>query len=90
MRKKLRVTNSTKWRRYRFHANLDDPRPVKFPPPGPWWCSGQGDDYAIVIAYLPRNAKLKQFWPEASEVEFTDEDEITFTDRFPKPDWWKH
>lgn len=31
-----------KWVRYRFHANPDDYRPVKFPPPGPCWCTGYG------------------------------------------------
>jgi len=78
-----------KWRRYRFHANLEDSRPVKFPPPGPWWESGFGDDCSIVIAYLPQNVELKEFWPEASKVEFTNETEISFSDRFPRPTWWK-
>lgn len=47
----------TRWMRLRFQANADDPRPVTFPPPGPWWCTGYaGDDsYAIVVAYLPNN-----------------------------------
>jgi len=78
-----------KWRRYRFKANLEDSRPVKFPPPGPWWESGFGDNYAICIAYLPAGAKLTDYWPEADEVEYTEEIKITFTDRFPKPTWWK-
>lgn len=77
-----------RWYRYRFHANEDDPRPVKFPPPGPWWRTGSGDDYSIVVAYLPPKAKLTDYWPEASDVDRTEEAELTFTDRFPKPDWW--
>lgn len=78
-----------RWHRYRFHANEDDPRPVKFPPPGPWWHTGSGDGYAIVVAYLPPKANLTDYWPEAAEVDYTEENELTFTDRFPKPDWWK-
>lgn len=78
-----------RWHRYRFHANEDDSRPVKFPPPGPWWETGLGDGYAIVVAYLPPAEKLTDYWPEASEVDYTKETELVFTDRFPKPDWWK-
>lgn len=77
------------WRRYRFHANEDDPRPVKFPPPGPWWCSGSGDGYSIVICYLPPKVKLTTYWPEAKKVDYTEETELSFSDRFPKPVWWK-
>lgn len=78
-----------KWRRYRFRANEDDMRPVKWPPPGPWWCTGYGDGYAIVVAYLPPQSNLADYWPEATAVEFTEEDELSFSDRFPEPDWWK-
>jgi hypothetical protein len=80
----------SKWIRYRFHANAEDYRPVKFPPPGPYWCSGYaGDDsYSIVIAYLPRDVKLKDFWPEASSIDKEDADKIVYTSRFPKPEWW--
>lgn len=78
----------TPWRRYRFHANEDDPRPVKFPPPGPFWVSGYGEDYAVVVAYLPHWADLHDFWPEASDVTVQERAEITFTDRFPSPKWW--
>lgn len=76
------------WRRYRFSANLDDSRPVKFPPPGPWWETGFGDDCATVVAYLPPQTNLREFWPEAANVEFTEESEIVFTSRFQKPKWW--
>jgi hypothetical protein len=85
-----------KWTRYRFHANYDDFRPVKFPPPGPYWCSGTsayGDDdpsrYSIVIAYLPQKSKLTEFWPEASEIDSEITESILYTDRFQKPEWWK-
>lgn len=81
------------WYRFRFRANYDDSRPVIFPPPGPSWESGLSCDesYAIRIAYLPENSieLLKQYWPEAEFIDLLNTcEKITFTDRFPKPDWW--
>jgi len=77
------------WMRYRFHANGDDYRPVKFPPPGPFWCTGYGDGYAVIVAYLPLLTPLKDYWPEASEISATEHTEIIYTDRFPKPLWYE-
>lgn len=78
------------WKRHRFHANPDDYRPVKFPPPGPYWCSGEAGDgsYSIVVAYLPRDVDVRDWWPEATEIEATEERKIVFSDRFAKPAWW--
>lgn len=76
------------WLRHRFQANLADPRPVTFPPPGPYWVSGLGEDYAIVVAYLPPDVEVSTYWPEAKEVESEERASLTFTDRFPKPEWW--
>lgn len=79
------------WVRFRFRANPDDWRPVTFPPPGPYWCSGEAGDgsYAIVVAYLPNDGtKLREFWPEASHVTRGRTSRILFTDRFPRPSWW--
>ena len=28
-------------------------------------------------------------WPEATDLEIDERTEYTFTDRFPKPDWFK-
>lgn len=78
-----------KWNRHRFKANADDYRPVKFPTPGPYWCSGSGDGYSIVIAYLPIGVAITEFWPEATEIDSEEKDEITYTDRFPRPEWFK-
>lgn len=81
------------WVRVRFQANPDDYRPITFPPPGPFWCSGYGDDYSIVIAYLPKEnweTRLKEFWPEADEISSVQEKNvIEFSSRFPKPEWWE-
>jgi hypothetical protein len=48
-----------KWMRMRFHANADDYRAIKRPPPGPYWCSGQGGwdedgtSFSVVVAFIP-------------------------------------
>ena len=77
-----------KWLRCRFRAYVEDFRPVKWPPVGPYWCSGYGDDHSIVIAYVKSESQVEEYWPEASFVEVVETDNITFTDRFQKPDWW--
>ena len=76
--------------RARFNANPDDYRPVKWPPVGPYWCTGySGDDrYSVVVAYLERADQIFEFWPEAVNVGIEERAEITFTDRFQCPDWW--
>lgn len=78
------------WVRLRFRADPDDPRPVTFPPPGPWWCTGYGDGYSIVVAYLHENEDVTTWWPEAAEVDSTPAPAgPAFNARFPKPDWWR-
>ncbi len=85
---------ASKWLRVRFYANPDDYRPVKWPPPGPFWCSGYSLNgelefgKSVVIAYLKTKEQLTEFWPEAVEADWQEREEIKFTDRFPKPDWW--
>jgi hypothetical protein len=49
------------WIRYRFHANADDYRPVKFPPPGPYWCSGYLGDGS-----KPKLTPSPEFYPSPS------------------------
>lgn len=80
------------WDRIRFRASLEDYRSVEWPPPGPYWCSGEGYDYSIVVAYVPHgmhDADLYRYWPEMTHLDRMQEDvPIAFSDRFPKPDWW--
>lgn len=76
------------WLRCRFKANLADYRPIQWPPPGPYWCSGTGDDHVTLIAYVRTELQILQFWPEARDIHVSAEDEITFTDRFPRPGWY--
>lgn len=74
--------------RARFRANKDDYRSVNWPVKHPYWCSGEGHDYSIVIAYADDVDEILRNWPEATEIDFEERDEYTFTDRFPKPDWF--
>lgn len=91
-----------KWKRYRFctHA-VDDYRPLLFNPKYPWWCSGYGElsplpdvdpeylEYAVIVAYLPEDIDLYEYWDDAFDITFDIMDEIVFTTRFPKPDYFK-
>lgn len=74
--------------RARFHANPEDPRPVNWPVKHPWWHSGGGDGYAIVVAYADDEAEILSNWPEATEIDSEDVEEYAFTERFPKPKWF--
>ena len=76
------------YERHRFKTDLEDYRPVTFPPPGPYWCTGETDDHSVVVAYLPKGEPLLKWWPDAIEVETVEEEVIFFTDRFPRPTWW--
>lgn len=84
--------NVKSWDRIRFRANLNDYRAVIWPPLGPYWCSGSGDDYSIIVAYLPHKSSdgtIRKYWPEAKEIDRMQTDvQIEFSDRFAKPDWW--
>lgn len=77
------------WVRARFHADKDDWRPVKWPPPGPCWCTGYGDDHSTVVAYVRNEAQIKEYWPEAHSVTTNEALHPEFSERFPKPKWWK-
>lgn len=91
--------NEYKWVRYRFSTkSVDDYRPIIFNPKYPWWCSGYGlggtiDDpeceTAIIIAWLPKGEDLTKYWDDAFDITFDEFDEIKFTDRFPKPEYFE-
>lgn len=82
------MSENTQWLRVRFKANLDDYRPIKWPPVGPYWCSGYGETHAIVIAYVRSLDQIIEYWPEAIDLDAEEYAEIKFSDRFPKPQWW--
>ena len=54
----------SEYMRYRFKTkSIDDYRPLKDMKDiqCPWWCSGEGEDYAIIICYLPKSIDLSYF-----------------------------
>lgn len=72
--------------------SYEDPRPVEFPPPGPYWVTGSAMDesYATLVAYVKSREQIEDYWPEA-EIRFEKQvEEVTFTDRFPEPEWWSN
>lgn len=81
-----------RWDRVRLYANLEDYRPVIWPPLGPYWCSGESDTHSIIVAYFPAGTtdkEIRKFWPEAKDIDRMQEGvPLTFSDRFAKPDWW--
>lgn len=78
-----------KWKRLRFTTHSEDYRPIVFNPKYPWWCSGESENDATIIAFLPTTEDLETYWPEANDVEEEEVDKITFSDRFPKPAYFK-
>ena len=45
-------------------------------------------EYSVIIAYLPKDEDLLKYWDDAFDVEFTEEESISFSDRFPKPSYF--
>jgi len=85
------MMKEVKWRRYRFKTNsTDDYRPLIFNPKYPWWCSWEGETSATIIAWLPINENLHHYWNDAFNIEYTEHEAIEFTNRFPKPDYFKN
>ena len=75
--------------RARFYTDEDDFRPVEWPIKYPYWRSGETHRANILIAYADSVEDIKRLWPEAYQIEWDEVDEIVFTSRFPKPDWYK-
>lgn len=73
--------------RARFHVNPDDPRPVNWPIKHPYWITGYGDDYSIIVAYADDEAEILRNWPDAKNIESDPATDYVFTDRFQRPDW---
>lgn len=75
--------------RARFKADADDYRPVNWPIKHPYWCTGYGDDYSVIVAYADDEAEILRNWPEARDIESDEAEGYTFTSRFPQPEWHK-
>lgn len=74
--------------RARFKANGGDYRPVNWPVKHPYWCTGYGDDYTIVVAYADDEAEILANWPEARDISAEEAAEYRFSGRFQKPEWF--
>ena len=84
---------TSKWNRHRLKTYaVEDNRPLIFNEKYPWWCSGYGEDskgdYSVIIAYLPTDEDILKYWDDAFEIESTEEDSISFSSRFPKPEYF--
>lgn len=78
-----------KWRRYRFYVPFtEDHRPLIFNPRYPWWRSGFAEGFIVIVAYLPIEEDLLKYWPDAFNIDSTDEETITFSSRFAKPEYF--
>lgn len=76
--------------RARFYVNPDDYRPVVWPISHPYWCSGTTDENSIIVAYVESEEEIMRLWPDAEKIDIMSEEEgYTFSDRFPRPEWWK-
>lgn len=75
--------------RARFFVHAQDYRPVKWPITHPYWCTGQGVGYAVLVAYASDVIELLRNWPDAKNIESESVDSYVFTSRFPKPNWFQ-
>lgn len=75
--------------RYRFKANVDDPRPMNFPLPHPYWITGYGEHYSTVVAYGDDESYILKNWPEAEDIDHEEATQYEYSTRFPKPTWLK-
>ena len=75
--------------RARFRANYGDYRSINWPVKYPYWCTGYGEDYSIVVAYADDEDEILQNWPEATHIDVEEVEKPEFNDRFQKPDWYE-
>lgn len=75
--------------RCRFKTKHADYRPVNWPIKHPYWCTGEGSNYHIIVAYADNEAEIMANWPEAYDLDSSEADDYIFTDRFAKPDWFE-
>lgn len=73
----------------KFKDCCNDCRPVKWPIKYPYWVTGECSDAFILAAYADNVEQIKEQWPEAYDIDTEEVQEIVFTTRFPKPEWYK-
>ena len=76
------------WYRFKTKA-VDDYRPlVDMKDIGmPWWCTGYGENFVVIVCYLPKYEELEKYWDDAYDIDSEERTEIKYTGRFPKPNW---
>jgi len=74
--------------RVRFKTKEQDYRPVNWPIEYPYWNTGDGEDFSVIVAYASSMEYIVENWPEAYDIDVEPVDGIVFTDRFRKPDWY--
>jgi hypothetical protein len=88
------TADGKKVQRIRFYTNIeacgDDYRPVLWPIPHPYWCSGETENEFVLVAYVESMEQLLAQWPEATNAEVLESDlsHYTFGDRFQQPSWF--
>lgn len=60
---------------------------MNWPIKHPYWCTGAGDGYSIIVAYADDEAEILRNWPEAHDIDSEEVDGYAFTSRFPRPTW---
>ena len=75
--------------RARFRVYAEDSRPVEWPIKHPYWVTGYGDGYDILVAYADDEAEILRLWPEAEQIDADPAESYKFTDRFYEPEWFK-
>lgn len=80
--------------RTRFYINKkevkNDYRPIIWPIKYPYWRTGEDNKNFILVAYTENEDELYKQWPEAKDTDIVGVNEIKFSDRFPKPDWYEY
>lgn len=74
--------------RARFKTKQEDYRPVVWPIKHPYWCTGSGEDYNILVAYADNEDEILHNWPEAYDIDHDVVNEYVFTERFKQPEWF--
>lgn len=89
-KRKAMSKNSDSLHQFRFKIPGTDPRPIGWPPPGPFWATGYSDTHVVVVSFAESLEVLlgPLHWPDAEDVEDLGIPSDLYSDRFPKPDWW--
>lgn len=82
-------------KRVRFKISREacggDPRPMVWDARYPYWCDEMTAKDYIFVAYCENYDQLHEGWPEFTQKSvcyYTDDAEIEFTNRYPRPEWW--